>query len=47
MTNSPILTAALFAATVVLPAHAQDAMKKESAIKPAPSPSQAVLESWN
>ena len=47
MTNSPILTAALFAATVVLPAHAQDAMKKESAIKPAPSPSQAVLESWS
>jgi uncharacterized damage-inducible protein DinB len=33
-----------FAAT--LPTQAQDAMKKEAA-KPAPGPSQAVLEAWN
>ena len=52
MTKSPVLVAtllaaSLFAATLVTPAHAQDAMKKDAAIKPAPSPSQAVLESWN
>jgi uncharacterized damage-inducible protein DinB len=34
-------------AVVTLPAAAQDAAKKEAAVKPAPSPSQAVLESWN
>jgi uncharacterized damage-inducible protein DinB len=32
-------------ATVALPSMAQDAAKKE--VKPAPSPSQAVLEAWN
>ena len=37
---------ALVAAFMALPALAQDAAKKE-APKPAPSPSQAVLESWN
>ena len=30
-----------------LSAHSQDAAKKEAAVKPASSPSQAVLESWN
>ncbi|MFZ0321622.1 MAG: DinB family protein [Candidatus Sulfotelmatobacter sp.] len=39
--------AALLAATLVaVPASAQD-MKKDAAIKPADSPSQAVLASWN
>lgn len=33
-------------AVLSLPAHTQEA-KKETAIKPAPGPSQAVLESWN
>jgi len=47
MTKSPFLVAALLAATLVLPAYTQDAMKKDSAIKPAPSPSKAVLGSWN
>jgi hypothetical protein len=32
---------------LTLPAHAQDATKKDVAIKPAPSVSQAVLEAWN
>jgi uncharacterized damage-inducible protein DinB len=30
-----------------LSAQAQDAAKKDTAIKPAPSPSQSVLDSWN
>ncbi len=47
MLKSPFLAAALLAATLAVPAYAQDAMKKEAAVKPAPSPSQAVLESWN
>ena len=47
MMKSPFLAAALLAAILAVPARAQDAMKKDAAIKPAPSPSQAVLESWN
>src|ERR1700736_4533390 len=39
--------AAIVVTAVSLPVHAQDAMKKDSAIKPAPSHSQAVLEAWN
>jgi uncharacterized damage-inducible protein DinB len=45
--KSPFLAAALFAATLALPAHAQDTMKKDTAVKPAASPSQAVLDTWN
>src|SRR5437763_14274261 len=37
----------LLAATFSLAAHAQDAMKKDAAVKPADSPSKAVLDSWN
>jgi uncharacterized damage-inducible protein DinB len=47
MMKSPFVAAAILAATLALPAHAQDTMKKDAAVKPAPSPSQAVLESWN
>ena len=47
MTKSPLLALALFALTAAIPAHAQDAMKKEMAMKPALSPSQALLDSWN
>ena len=47
MMKSPFLAAALLAATFALPARAQDATKKDTPVKPAPSPSQAVLESWN
>jgi DinB superfamily len=47
MSKSPFLAAALFAvAFLTFPAHAQDA-KKEAAVKPADSPSQAVLAQWN
>ena len=47
MTKAPFVAVAILAAaTLALPARAQDAMKKD-AVKPAPSPSQAVLESWN
>jgi uncharacterized damage-inducible protein DinB len=41
------LVAAVLAATLILSAHAQDAMKKDAALKPAASPSQVVLETWN
>jgi len=47
MMKSPFLAAALFAATLALPAHAQDTMKKDTAVKPAAGPSQAVLDTWN
>ncbi len=43
----PFLAAALLAATLTLPIHAQDAMKKDAAIKPPDSPSKVVLDSWN
>lgn len=47
MMKAPFVAVAILAAaTLALPARAQDAMKKD-AVKPAPSPSQAVLESWN
>src|SRR6516225_2492672 len=32
---------------LALPARSQEMAKKDSAPKPAPSPSQAILESWN
>ncbi len=38
-----VLAAGLF----VLPAVAQEAAKKAEALKPAPSPSQAIFEQWN
>jgi uncharacterized damage-inducible protein DinB len=48
MKRAILMMAALLVATASsLPVHAQDAMKKDAAVKPAPSPSQAVLESWN
>jgi uncharacterized damage-inducible protein DinB len=48
MLKAPFVAAAILAAaTLALPARAQDAMKKDAAVKPAPSPSQAVLEAWN
>src|SRR6202020_192058 len=46
MMKTPLL-AAVLAATLILPAHAQDAMKKDAAVKPPASPSQVVLETWN
>jgi uncharacterized damage-inducible protein DinB len=46
MTKSLFLTAALFVATLPIPAHAQDAMKKDAPVKKV-SPSETVLEQWN
>jgi len=48
MLKCPFVAATILAvATFAIPAGAQDAMKKKAAVKPAPSPSQAVLEAWN
>jgi uncharacterized damage-inducible protein DinB len=48
MLKAPLVAAAILAAaTFAIPMGAQDAGKKEAAVKPAPSPSQAVLEAWN
>jgi uncharacterized damage-inducible protein DinB len=48
MLKTPLVAAAILAAaTVAIPMDAQDAAKKEATVKPAPSPSQAVLEAWN
>jgi len=47
MKTLPFLAAALFVAALTMPINAQDTMKKDAAAKPAPTPSQAVLESWN
>src|SRR5271156_4192016 len=47
MNRAPFLTATLLAVAIfTVPAQAQDASKK-AAVKPADSPSQAVLASWN
>jgi len=51
MMKTPFLAAALLAATIALPAHAQDSMKqdamKKDAVKPPDSPSKVVLDTWN
>ncbi|MCU1304777.1 MAG: hypothetical protein JWQ87_5061 [Candidatus Sulfotelmatobacter sp.] len=48
MLKVPFLAAVILAAAVLsFPVHAQDTSKKEAAVKPALSPSQAVLEAWN
>jgi uncharacterized damage-inducible protein DinB len=41
------LVTALLAAGLAIPVHAQDAAKKDTAIKPADGPSKVVLDSWN
>jgi uncharacterized damage-inducible protein DinB len=43
----PFLLTALLAATLAVPAQAQDAAKKDAPIKPAATPSKAVLDTWN
>jgi hypothetical protein len=46
--KTPLVVVALLAvASLTIPARAQDAMKKDAAVKPAATPSQALLESWN
>jgi len=47
MMKSLFLAAALFAATLAIPAHAQDTMKKDTPVKPPDPPSKVVLDSWN
>ncbi len=42
-----LAAALLLAATLALPAYAQDAMKKDAAVKPADSPSKVLLDTWN
>src|SRR3979490_1605283 len=42
-----LMTIMIVAALFALPAYAQDAPKKDAPPKPAVSPSQALLESWN
>jgi uncharacterized damage-inducible protein DinB len=42
-----IFAAAVCASMLSLPANAQDAMKKEAAVKPAVGPSKALLATWN
>jgi uncharacterized damage-inducible protein DinB len=47
MSKAPFLTVALFAVAILtFSAHAQEA-KKQAAVKPPDSPSQAVLAQWN
>src|SRR6201996_6483412 len=45
MKNIPLLAIVLLA--FAFPAHAQDAMKKDAAIKPADPELKVVLDSWN
>jgi len=47
MSKSPFLAAALFAVALAVPSHAQDATKKDAAVKPADPESKVVLDSWN
>jgi uncharacterized damage-inducible protein DinB len=48
MRKARFTVAAIFAAVIMaFSAHAQDAMKKEAAVKPPDSPSKVVLDSWN
>jgi uncharacterized damage-inducible protein DinB len=42
-----IIALILSASVLTLPAHAQEMAKKDAALKPALSPSQAVFDSWN
>ncbi len=47
MKRLPFLVLALLSVCFAIPAHAQDATKKDTAVKPPDSPSKAVLSSWN
>jgi uncharacterized damage-inducible protein DinB len=52
MKRSPFLAAALLASTLVLPVFvlptlAQDAMKKDTPVKPPDSPTKVLLDTWN
>ena len=47
MKTIPFVAIALFAAAFAFPAHAQDATKKDAAVKPADPELKVVLDSWN
>ena len=47
MKKIPFLALALLAGVFAIPAHAQDAMKKDAAVKPADPELKVVLDSWN
>jgi uncharacterized damage-inducible protein DinB len=47
MRRFPFLALALLATTFAIPVHAQDAMKKDAAVKPADPELKVVLGSWN
>lgn len=47
MKRRPFLAIALLATAFALPAHAQDAMKKDAAVKPADPELKVVLDSWD
>ncbi len=47
MRKVPFLVLTLLAATLAIPTHAQDAMKKDAAVKPADPELKVVLDSWN
>jgi hypothetical protein len=47
MNRLPFLAIALFVGAFTFPAHAQDAMEKEAAVKPADPELKVVLDSWN
>jgi hypothetical protein len=47
MKRRPFLAIALLAVAFALPAHAQDTMKKDAAVKPADPELKVVLDSWN
>ena|SRR5277367_2240545 len=47
MLKASLVAAATLAVALSIPAHSQDAMKKDTAIKPADSPSKVVLDTWN
>ncbi|ABF39824.1 hypothetical protein Acid345_0819 [Candidatus Koribacter versatilis Ellin345] len=47
MKRSPFLAMALLASVFAFSAHAQDAVKKEAAVKPADPELKVVVDSWN
>src|SRR5499425_1254374 len=47
MKRLPFLAIALLSAAFAFPAHAQDAMKKDTAVKPADPELKVELDSWN
>ena len=47
MIKTSFVAAAILAAALVIPVHAQNSMPKDTALKPPDSPSKVVLDTWN